>query len=228
MDPALLRISDNDREQVATILRDAASEGRLTPDESSERISRLSGLRTYGELDELVADLPVSRPSTTLVTSGTLGLLQPANDVLHLDGGVSTEIRTGPWELPRSIRLSGTLGHIWMDCSQAICPHPQVDVEVSGGLGSITVVLPPGWAANIDQVKKSWGSARSKVVGRPTPGSPILMFTGNMGMGSLVIRHPNWYDRFRQRRQQRREQKAALAAGWGQAPPAIQNPTDLR
>jgi hypothetical protein len=55
-----LRASDADREQVAERLRDATVEGRLTTDELEERLGALSAARTYGELERLVRDLPVS------------------------------------------------------------------------------------------------------------------------------------------------------------------------
>jgi hypothetical protein len=55
---ALLRASDQDREQVAQRLRTAALEGRLTSDELDERLGATFAARTYGELDELVGDLP--------------------------------------------------------------------------------------------------------------------------------------------------------------------------
>ncbi len=57
-----IRSSDADREQVAERLRQATVEGRLSTDELEERLEVLSAARTYGELDTLVADLPVSRP----------------------------------------------------------------------------------------------------------------------------------------------------------------------
>jgi DUF1707 SHOCT-like domain len=56
-----LRASDADREQTAEQLRHATTEGRLTPDELDERLGALYRSRTYGELDALVADLPVVR-----------------------------------------------------------------------------------------------------------------------------------------------------------------------
>lgn len=56
-----LRASDSDREQVAERLRHATSEGRLTGDELEERLEALYSARTYGDLDALVADLPVAR-----------------------------------------------------------------------------------------------------------------------------------------------------------------------
>jgi hypothetical protein len=56
-----LRASDSEREDVAERLRDATAEGRLTADELEERLEALYRSRTYGELDALVADLPVDR-----------------------------------------------------------------------------------------------------------------------------------------------------------------------
>lgn len=55
---ATLRASDADREQVADRLRHATAEGRLSPDELEERLEAVFAARTYGELDEIVVDLP--------------------------------------------------------------------------------------------------------------------------------------------------------------------------
>jgi hypothetical protein len=55
-----LRAADSDREQAAERLRHATAEGRLTADELEARLDVLYRTRTYGELDALVADLPVS------------------------------------------------------------------------------------------------------------------------------------------------------------------------
>ena len=56
-----LRASDADREQVAERLRHATTEGRLGGDELEERLEALYAARTYGELDALLVDIPVSR-----------------------------------------------------------------------------------------------------------------------------------------------------------------------
>lgn len=58
-----IRASDSDRDRVAERLRQAAVEGRITTDELEERLEAAAAARTYGELDPLVADLPVSRPA---------------------------------------------------------------------------------------------------------------------------------------------------------------------
>ena len=53
-----LRVSHEDRDQVAEALRIAAGDGRLSSDELDERLERALTARTYNELAVLVADLP--------------------------------------------------------------------------------------------------------------------------------------------------------------------------
>jgi Flp pilus assembly protein TadB len=58
-----LRASDEDRERIADRLRHAAAEGRLLSEELEQRLATALRARTYGELDSVVADLPVDKPS---------------------------------------------------------------------------------------------------------------------------------------------------------------------
>jgi hypothetical protein len=74
---ARLRAADVDREQVAGILGTAFTEGRLTKDEYDDRLEGAWSSRTYGELDQLLTDLPVranfddpAAVSTELVPAG--------------------------------------------------------------------------------------------------------------------------------------------------------------
>ena len=55
---ASIRASDADRERVAERLRDAAAEGRILAHELEERLAKALRARTYGELDDVVSDLP--------------------------------------------------------------------------------------------------------------------------------------------------------------------------
>jgi hypothetical protein len=57
-EPSYLRASDADRDAIAERLRRAAVEGRLQPEELEERLHAALRARTYGDLEELVADLP--------------------------------------------------------------------------------------------------------------------------------------------------------------------------
>jgi Domain of unknown function (DUF1707) len=53
-----MRAADADRDRTVERLRDAAAEGRLTPDDLERRLESALAARTYAELESLVADLP--------------------------------------------------------------------------------------------------------------------------------------------------------------------------
>jgi hypothetical protein len=65
-----LRAADADREAVATTLGEHMAAGRLTVAEYDERLARVYAAKTYGELDELTADLPATTPSPAPVATG--------------------------------------------------------------------------------------------------------------------------------------------------------------
>ena len=71
-----LRASDADREHVAEKLRRATAEGRLLAEELEQRLGEALRARTYGELDEIVADLPGDRVARSQRPLG--GLARPA------------------------------------------------------------------------------------------------------------------------------------------------------
>jgi Domain of unknown function (DUF1707) len=59
-DASSLRVADADREQLADELRDHVVAGTLTAEEFEERVERAYKASTRGELDALMADLPMS------------------------------------------------------------------------------------------------------------------------------------------------------------------------
>jgi len=54
-----IRASDADRDRAAALLREHHAAGRLTAEEFHERLDRALTAKTLGEIDELLADLPV-------------------------------------------------------------------------------------------------------------------------------------------------------------------------
>jgi hypothetical protein len=63
MDPARQRVSDQERQQVAEVLRDAAEQGRISLDELNERLEATFAAKTYAELVPVTVDLPTTRRS---------------------------------------------------------------------------------------------------------------------------------------------------------------------
>jgi uncharacterized membrane protein len=58
LDPSM-RAASADRERAVDVLKAGFAEGRLTQEEYNDRMGRAYASRTYGELAELTADLPV-------------------------------------------------------------------------------------------------------------------------------------------------------------------------
>jgi hypothetical protein len=54
-----MRAADNDRERIAARLRQALDEGRLTLDEVDDRLREVYAAKTFGDLDRIIADLPL-------------------------------------------------------------------------------------------------------------------------------------------------------------------------
>ena len=99
---ATLRASDQDRDHVAERLRRAATEGRLLAEEFELRLARALRARTYGELDQLVADLPgeraVARRRTlppAMVAIGAVGIAVLAVAVVALAALIITGLFAG-------------------------------------------------------------------------------------------------------------------------------------
>jgi Domain of unknown function (DUF1707)/Domain of unknown function (DUF4190) len=72
-----LRSSHADRERAADVLKAAFAEGRLDQDEYTERVGQVHASRTYAELAELTADLPVGPLGTLFPGSPFPGALVP-------------------------------------------------------------------------------------------------------------------------------------------------------
>ena len=66
----MIRAADVDRDRVVEILARAYGEGRLSKDEYDSRVETALAARTYADLDQVTADLPVARaPVVTRATS---------------------------------------------------------------------------------------------------------------------------------------------------------------
>jgi hypothetical protein len=78
--PAGMRASDADRDAVVADLGEHFQAGRLTLAEFDERTDRALAARTWGELRELLADLPATGPAPQLPAASSPGarpLLSP-------------------------------------------------------------------------------------------------------------------------------------------------------
>ncbi|MDQ2756112.1 MAG: DUF1707 domain-containing protein [Actinomycetota bacterium] len=194
--PGQMRVGHRERQATAEVLRLAASEGLLSEPELAERLHAAEASVTYADLGTLVADLPpLPQPAGGLQTyrPGMPG--SNPDRRLVLSGGVSSHKQRGVWHVPPFLSLSAGLGSVKVDFQLAICPFEVVDVTVTGGMGSVVLVLPDGWAADVTGVRKGLGSVRTKVDSVPSPGRPLLLLHGQAAIGSVTVRRPHRLER---------------------------------
>jgi hypothetical protein len=75
--PAATRASDADRDAVVSDLSEHFQAGRLTAGEFEDRTGQALTARTWGELGELVADLPARPAAPAPAATATSGRVQP-------------------------------------------------------------------------------------------------------------------------------------------------------
>lgn len=179
--PRHLRAADSDRESAAEVLQQAFADGRLDVDELGERLNRVWSAKTYGEIDDQLADLPVPQTSR---------LPEAASDMMTLTAGLSDRKQMGSWVAPPTIVAQAGGGSVKIDFTDAVVRHPSVHVEASAVLGSVVLLVPPGWTADVSGVASGMGSVRNKASGPGEACKAHLVVTGLAGGGDAVVRYP--------------------------------------
>ena len=87
--------STADRERAVDVLRAGFAEGRLTREEFDERAAQAYASRTYGELDELTADLPAG-PLGALPVMGSAPVMRPGPVIRSAPASMRQEPGTRP------------------------------------------------------------------------------------------------------------------------------------
>jgi hypothetical protein len=210
--PGALRVSHEDRDQVAEALRVAAGDGRLSSDELDERLERALTARTYDDLALLVADLPpaghalapvpgTQRPGTQLPGAQLPGPLAavlgggvapaPAKELIkiHVTSGHSQ--RVGRWTVPARMDLNARSGHIKLDFTEAVITQPTLHIDVKVSSGHIAIITRPGIAVDMDDVSVRSGQVRVRAPwGDNVPVSLRITVAGTCGSGHIVARPP--------------------------------------
>jgi hypothetical protein len=122
-----LRASHEDRDRIVEILRVAARDGRLTPDELDARLEAALTARTGGELAALIPDLPAGPgPIANVPAAGP-------DDLARIDCRDSNTRRDGRWVVPRrmDVRVSG--GSVALDFTEAVILEPSLRIDADPG-----------------------------------------------------------------------------------------------
>jgi hypothetical protein len=183
-----LRASDADRDRVIAVLTDAASDGRLTQEEFSERLSSACSARTLGELAGLTADLAES-------------------PVVHLDAGrVITGIfnpvrREGRWVVPETLTVTAVRTTVVVDFREALLRSSRVKVFAHAVAGQVHFYVPDGIRVEVagraflgrKSVGRNYGAAALQA----GQDAPVISVQALVLGGKLVVHTPPRPKRFR-------------------------------
>jgi hypothetical protein len=177
-----LRVSHEDRDEVAEQLRVAAGDGRLTADELDERLETALTARTYGELEVLLADLPAS-PGTRPAP------VAEAKDLVALKITHGVIKRDGPWVVPRRMTVEARHGNVAIDFSAAVISQPTLDLAISTGHGNIVLTVPPGVVVDTDSVAIGHGNIVQRARrDSDIPVKLLVIVSGSLRHGNFVVR----------------------------------------
>ena len=182
--PRDLRASDADRDRVLALLGEAVSDGRLTPEEHSERVQRAFSARTLGELAELTADLAV-----------------PSAQPVRLDGGrviagiLGQARRDGRWVVPESLTVTAMFGEVEVDFTQAILQVSRVQLYATVFGGRLRLIVPDGVSVVVSGHMVLGRKRGSTAPGGP--GTPVIEVRALVLGGELDVRTPRKSRRFR-------------------------------
>jgi hypothetical protein len=174
-----LRVSDADRSGTLRRLHNAVALGLIDIGEFEERSAQVSIARAPGELLALVEDLP-----------GPGAIAASAADRLELRGWLGSLRRHGQWTVPTRLALVRRVGSVDLDLTNARFAGPVVVIELDMVRGSVGIRLPEGASASLDDVTVYGGSARDRRKDPPAEGSPHVVITGRVVLGSVNIRGP--------------------------------------
>jgi hypothetical protein len=185
-----LRASHADRDQVAELLRLAAGDGRLSPEELDDRLERALTARTYAELAVLTADLPAA-PGAAIaaVIPGTVSATPKECVRIHVHGG--SHQRKGSWVVPKAMDIKLTGGTVTLDFTDAVITQPllRVTAEVHGG--TLSLITGPAMVVEADDTRVHGGAVR--LPQPPGPGAPVLLrveIAGSVHGGTITAGPP--------------------------------------
>ena len=191
-----LRVTGVQRERAATILREAAADGRIPFEELEVRMP--GTLVPDAELPRLVAaPIPDSREP---------GMRWEDPLLIHTDW--KGYRRCAPWDVPPFIELiGGSLGKFYLNFVGTNPLAPVIDLVISGTAG-VTLVVPKEWGADLQQLSIQRGvigaEITSKVPTRLPAGQARLVVRGTT-TGKVQVRNPTAWDNRIQHSHERRE-----------------------
>ncbi|MCX5612472.1 MULTISPECIES: DUF1707 domain-containing protein [unclassified Streptomyces] len=186
---AELRASDADRDRIAQILADALAEGRLTSEEHSERLDSLYAVKTVGELELLVRDLPAPGTGHTSAAPAYAAHATAAGYTETVVAVCSSSARKGRWRPGALTRAVSVMGDITIDLTEAVFEQQVTEINVTCVLGNVEVLVPEnvtlrGYGSGVLGNFEVRGEGR----GETDPQAPVVIVRGFALLGNIEAR----------------------------------------
>nr|WP_308312736.1 DUF1707 domain-containing protein [Streptomyces sp. ISL-11] len=183
-----LRASDADRDRTADVLRDALGEGRLTPEEHSERVGAAYEARTVGELEAVVADLPRSPSAPRYETpAGAYGSSPGADATENLVAVFGGATRKGRWRVPWRTNAFALFGGIEIDLTEAVFERREIVVNAVAIFGGVEIKVPENVSLR-STGGGVFGGFDVRTMEARDPGAPVVSVTGFAVFGGVEAR----------------------------------------
>jgi DUF1707 SHOCT-like domain len=146
-----LRASHADRDQVVELLRVAAGDGRLSPEELDDRLERALTARTYAELAALTTDLPATA-GALVAPPGPGAMSATPKDLIRIDVRGSSTRRDGRWVVPKELDVTARGGSVTLDFTEAVITQPLLRITADVRGGSLRLITRPGMVVEADDI----------------------------------------------------------------------------
>ncbi|MQS36938.1 DUF1707 SHOCT-like domain-containing protein [Streptomyces katsurahamanus] len=178
-----LRASDADRDRIADILRDALAEGRLDPEEHSERIDAVLRAKTVGELQPLIQDLPQARkaPETGAYSYGAEEQTGAAENLIAV---FSSSLRKGRWRVSRRTNAFAVFGSIEIDLTQALFEQRMTVINATSIFGNVEVRVPENITLR-GNGSGIFGNFEVRTLEAVEPDAPVVVVNGYSVFGNI-------------------------------------------
>lgn len=149
-----MRASDADRDAVAHLLREALAEGRLDPDEHSDRLDAVYRAKTVSELVPITKDLPGTVQEGTVPARAPSDFRSPrpvygagrivdqpatSHSALAFMGGGD---RSGNWVVPRKFTSITVIGGADIDLREARFTQRETTIWIGVVMGGLGIIVP--------------------------------------------------------------------------------------
>ncbi|MER6030416.1 DUF1707 domain-containing protein [Streptomyces sp. NPDC001851] len=213
-----LRASDNDRDRVAEVLRDALAEGRLDMAEFEERLEAAYKARTYGELAPLTRDLPtagaVASPAPVSFVKEPAASASWAPRIVGGEGSSTGAVaimsgfqRKGRWTVPKLFNCFAFWGGGEIDLREADFADREVQINCVAIMGGVQVIVPPGVEVVVRGIGVMGGFDHPRDDGPPEPGAPRVVIGGFAFWGGVAVARKVTRAEQKRLKEQRRQER---------------------